>query len=404
MSNFLARASRGVLVTAIYITGWYVEGDSGMALQALAVCLVFLAASMSVLSGGVFRIRISSVEQLFGVVFGFAMLVAIVTTNFVSLIYAGMFLALLTALALLVRHEEAELLPGVFRSAYVALLVTVVLVEPKEFLGSLSGTVEYGTGLVRYQPLGMHPNLAGLVYGGGALLFIQYFFLVSKPLKKIFAASMSIFCVFVLFAASARASLLALAVSGLAGIVGVAVGGSVKARLGLIIILAMAMVVVVLKWDSIFSYFSLILDLESETRGLDSGATGRADIWRDGVDLVFSDFILMLTGRGVRAASPEAIGFPVESSYINLALENGIIFAAFIVLTFFKTAWRSIRFGIYRSTVGDYQDLLNGLMLVFVLSQSVFNRYLIAAGNPYSLFVITLMLWANLRTRKIRGA
>jgi len=403
MSKSVSRASRWLLGAAVYLTGWYLEGDVGMALQAGAVCLLLAAAFLSALSGGVFRTRISLVEQLFGVVFGFALLVAIVTANFLSLLYAGMFLMVVVAVALLIRHEEAAHLPGVFRGAYIALLATLLLVEPGELFGSLSGKVEHGIGLVRYQPLGMHPNLAGLVYGGGVLLFIQHYLAVPKTSQKVFAASMAFLCLFVLLAASARASLLALAVSGLVGMAGIAIGGSVKARLVLLVALAIGIGVALFKLDDILNYFTLILDLESDTRGLDSGATGRTDIWLDGISLVFSDLILMVTGRGLRAALPEIIGFPVESSYINLALEHGVVLGAFMVIVFYKTAWKAVRQGVSQSQSGDYEILLFGLMLVFILFQSIFNRYLIAVGNPYSLFVFFLILGLNLSaTRSAR--
>jgi hypothetical protein len=40
-----------------------------------------------------------------------------------------------------------------------------------------------------------------------------------------------------------------------------------------------------------------------------------------------------------------------------------------------------------------------GLMVVFILTQSIFNRYLIGVGNPYSLWILMLILQVNLGSR-----
>ena len=83
--------------------------------------------------------------------------------------------------------QTKSLLPVDFAGAYVALVGTVLALESPALFASLSGSVEYGLGLVRYQPLGMHPNLSGLVYGGGALLFFQRYLTVRKRSQKLFA-------------------------------------------------------------------------------------------------------------------------------------------------------------------------------------------------------------------------
>ena len=81
----------------------------------------------------------------------------------------------------------------------------LLALESPALFASLSGSVEYGLGLVRYQPLGMHPNLSGLVYGGGALLFFQRYLAAHRTTQKAFALAMVVLCLCVLLAASARA-------------------------------------------------------------------------------------------------------------------------------------------------------------------------------------------------------
>ncbi|MDT4845419.1 hypothetical protein FQZ97_794040 [compost metagenome] len=107
--------------------------------------------------------------------------------------------------------------------------------------------------------------------------------------------------------------------------------------------------------------------------------------------------MLLFTGRGIRSALPEVIGFPVESSYINLALEHGVFFGSLITLVFVVTACRALQQGLNPGQ-SRYQLFMVGLMLVFMLAQSFFNRYLIGVGNPYSLWILVLILQVNLKS------
>ncbi|MBL0918891.1 MAG: hypothetical protein IBJ14_09315 [Hydrogenophaga sp.] len=395
MRELNTQLSRWLLGGSIYLTGWYYEGPALQAAQMGAISMLLMAGFFSVLSGDTLRVRPSLVEWLFSTAFLFAMLVAWATGNLLSTMYGAMLLLVLTAIALVVRHNRASELAAVFRWAYVALLATLLLVEPQALFASLAGNVEYGQGLIRYQPLGMHPNLSGLVYGGGALLFFQRYLAVHTRPRQLFALAMAGLCLCVLLAASARAGMLALCITGLTGVTLIAWRGSRRARMGLVLAALAGLALVLFKWADIKDYLSLILDVDSPTRGVDSGATGRADLWQAGIELVFSDGALMFTGRGIRSALPDIIGFPVESSYINLALEHGLFFGSLIALAFIVTAGRALRHGLQPGPA-RHQVFMAGLMLVFILAQSIFNRYLIGVGNPYSLWILVLVLQLNL--------
>ncbi|WP_332742464.1 O-antigen ligase family protein [Hydrogenophaga sp.] len=397
MRELTSKLSLWLLGGSIYLTGWYYEGPALQAAQMGAISLLLLAGFLSALSGDTRPIRPSLVEWVFAIAFLFAMLVAWMTGNVLSTMYGAMLLLVLVSAGFLVRHRGAAELIVVFRWAYVALVGTLLLLEHQALFESLSGSVEYGLGLVRYQPLGMNPNLSGLVYGGGALLFFQRYLAAHKRSQKVFALAIVAMCLFVLLAASARASMLALAVAGTTGVTLIALRGSRRSRMSLVLAAFIGLMVVLYKWADIKDYLSLILDIDSPTRGVDSGATGRTDIWRAGFALVFSDPVLLFTGRGIRSALPEVIGFPVESSYINLALEHGVFFGSLITLVFVVTACRALQQGL-KPGQSRYQLFLVGLMLVFMLAQSFFNRYLIGVGNPYSLWILVLILQVNLKS------
>jgi len=400
MRELNTQLSRWLLGGSIYLTGWYYEGPALQVAQMGAISLLILAGFFSMLSGDTLRIRPSLVEWLFGIAFLFAMLVAWMTGNVLSTKYGAMLLLVLLAIAFLVRHSDAAKLIAVFRWAYVALIGTLLLLESPALFASLTGSVQYGLGLVRYQPLGMHPNLSGLVYGGGALLFFQRYLAAHKWSQKAFALAVMVLCLCVLLAASARASMLSLAFAGLTGAFLIALQGSQRSK-KILLIAVFGVIVALFNWVAIKDYLSLIMDVDSPTRGVDSGATGRTEIWQAGVELVLSNEVLLFTGRGIRSALPGIIGFPVESSYINLALEHGLFFGSLIVLAFVVTAWRSLRQGLKRGQRDD-QLFMAGLMLIFILAQSIFNRYLIGVGNPYSLWILVLILQVNLASISTR--
>jgi exopolysaccharide production protein ExoQ len=396
MSSLFQLISQCMLGLAVYVGGWYVGGSLFQVVQLGAIGLFIIAGVLALTAGGTRRIDLSAAEYILGGAFMFGMVVAFVRGNALSTEFGAMFLLVLAAAGVLARQQWVARIELVFRWAYIALIASVLVVQPTEFLTSVVGTVERSVGLVRFMPLGMHPNLCGLVYGGGSLLFFQHFLTTPRIHQKLFALLMSALCLGMILAASSRASLLALAVTGLLGAMLIAWRGSRRARGGLILSAVGLLAIGIYQASAISDYLTVILDLDSPTRGTESGATGREDIWRDGVDLVFSDPVLFFTGRGVRAAGPEVIGFPVESSYINLALEHGVVFGLLIVLSFgvtaIRTLGRSFEAGVMNSAL-----IVSGLMLVFVLLQSVFNRYLVAVGNPYSLWVLLLLVRLNLR-------
>ena len=66
------------------------------------------------------------------------------------------------------------------------------------------------------------------------------------------------------------------------------------------------------------------------------------------------------------------------------------------MLAFAVTGCRALRHGL-QGQPPRYPLFMAGLMVVFILAQSVFNRYLIGVGNPYSLWILVLILQLNLR-------
>src|SRR5450830_648940 len=292
--------SQWLLGLSIYVGGWLSQGGAFQLVQLGAVGLFLAAGFLTLVAGDSRRIGISAPEYILGGAFTFAMLVAFARGNLLSTMFGAMFLLVLVSAALLTRQQDEADIGLVFRRAYLALLVTLLVVQPGDFFTSVVGTTVRGVGLVRFEPLGMHPNLSGLVYGGGALLFLQNFLASNSPQKKVFSLAVVMICLGVVLAASARASLLALGMTGAVATLLLAWRGTSRLRMALAVSAFVVLGVGLYKADDIANYLTVILDLNSSTRGVNSGATGRTDIWRNGIELAFSDPVLLFTGRGIR--------------------------------------------------------------------------------------------------------
>lgn len=400
MSNLFKFLSQILLSISLYLSGWYIEGSMFQVIQISAIMLLMAAGFFAAISREVPALSLTIVEYIFGAAFLLATIVAFVHGNVLSTMYGLLFFLVVLSISVLVRYYEWLDLSLIFRRVYIALLATILIVEPDSYFKSVVGTVEYGVGLVRFEPLGMHPNLSGFVYGGGTLLFLQSF-LVSRNIRdKLVSIIFSALCFSIILAASARASLLAVGMTVLIASMYMGWRGDFRIRAALAVLIFLSSFLMVFYIQEIFDYLTIVLDLESDTRGVESGATGRTDIWMDGVSLIIYDTFYLFFGRGVRAAGPDVIGFPVESSYINLALEHGVIVGAVIAMVFVITAFRALSNSTRVEGV-DFIIFINGLMIIFALIQSIFNRYLLAIGNPFSLLLLFLLL--SLGLKKIRN-
>jgi hypothetical protein len=281
--------------------------------------------------------------------------------------------------------------------AVVALLcvLTSIAIDYKKALTALVPTGG-GAGLVRFMPLGATPNLSGYIFGGGAILMARRA-VVSNNTKErmIMAGGALCSCLFVL-AASARSSLVALAVAGAVAIIfefGVRRFFAVKwVRIGLVAFTILGLVFS----DKIGAYFDRMLALESDTRGLASGGTGRTGLWARGIATLFEDPMTFAFGGGFRSSSSDLIGFSTESSYITILLDSGAFIGAAIILVFCYSPIKALRITSPENRHSSALILLASFM-TFLIVESVFNRYLLAIGNPTSLMSLLMLFALSMR-------
>ncbi|MCC7320333.1 MAG: hypothetical protein IT542_05065 [Rubellimicrobium sp.] len=370
------------------------EGIAGAA-QTAGALLVVLAGAAAVMARQVMPVPPGGIEWLLLLMGLVSVAVNIAApADPYSGPYSLVFLAVLAALMALTRALSAAAILAIAAHAWLAATVLVLVSDLPALLTSLRAETGPETALIRFRPFGLHPNLTGFVFGAGAILMGDR----ARRCAGIGRAALgagAVVAVAVILAASARAGLVALGaavlLTWLAGLRRPPPGGAGRA-LALLLLPALgaaALAWVFLAIDGPGAHLARLLDLGSETRGLGSGGTGRVALWQAGLDHVAAGGTgRLLFGAGLRSASPGTIGFLTESSYVTLAIESGLVLGAAFVLGLGALAVGAAR----RGARGDATARTIACLVFFALVQSVFNRYLLAIGNPFSVLVIALVL------------
>jgi O-antigen ligase len=133
-----------------------------------------------------------------------------------------------------------------------------------------------------------------------------------------------------------------------------------------------------------YAVFDQVLSLSTPDRGLDSGMSGRVDMWQEALR-VFSDGTWLL-GHGVRS-SDAAYTYPmIDNSYLVILYDMGFVPLILITLRF-VTILRRVARNCFRATDKDVRGLYTmcGMFFVVLLVTAIVERSLFAVGNPFSL-------------------
>lgn len=358
--------------------------------QILAAGLIGLAALTALSTGQVRKEMLSAGEMLAVTICVFSAGAGLITFSPNTLVYTLVFGVVFVSIGFLRRAIPLNSVLEICAYAFVAAIFTILATDFSTYLRGLSGEVINGSGLLRFRPLGLHPNLSGFLFGAGAILLYRTGTQKSGINRFLLRLAALISFSFVL-AASARAGLVAVLAAFLITKI-LSYQFRIKrmspVQLLSLGLLGVAMVItIVTKIDVISEYSVRILDLNNPLRGLDSGATGRVDLWiRSLSELQSRGFIELFFGSGLRSSSGLQIGYSTESSYFTLLLEHGIWLATLCVFGFGTILVRMCRRP-NSSPATNYIGTV-ALLLAFAMVQSVFNRYLLAVGNPFSILLI----------------
>lgn len=367
-------------------------------IQILGVLLFVMAAAVSLLTGQARKEELTIVELLWLVATFSSFLASIVSGSMNVFIMTLVGSAAFLSVSILRRTMCFDELARICAYSFCIIIPIVIVIDPSAFLSGISAEWESGVGLLRFRPLGLHPNLTGFVFGFGAILTLYFFYVTTDRKKYVFLLT-SFFCLIFVLAASARAGLVAIAVTFFV-VMTLRVRQEMIAKyikfFSVALVLVLLAPVLLADFSIISLYFVNILDLDSETRGVGSGGTGRLDLWMLSInELKARGFFELLFGTGFRSSSEESIGYSTESSYFTLMLENGLVIAITFFLHTISWAGRLIR----RAEDERSVSLLIGGLIVFVCIQSIFNRYMIAFGNPVSLLMLAAFFGVGKFTR-----
>lgn len=385
-----------LLIISFYLLVFSNDPRFGLVTQIASLAFLLGYAIQNLLMGRVRKRGFTSFDVVFITATLLSFLTSLAVANLYSAYFSIAFAIVVFSSFIIVRSVPHTVVLQSWTVAMVAAVGTVAIVYPNELILSLGGKSVFGIGLIRFEPFGMHPNLTGYIYGSTALVMLitaQY----NRGAFKVIALIAALVAFAVVLAASARAGVVSLTISLL--IIGALGLYNIRAKtvISLIALAAISTLLFSLNSTIILSYFESILDLKSETRGLDSGGSGRVELWVRGIDLIgsrnpFHDVF----GSGLRSAVPELIGFSTENSYITLILEFGIVFGSSLILYLFFALFKAIRrnrstFPCTKSSKEKVRLRVEVGLIVFALTHAVFNRYLIAIGNPTSLYFMLLL-------------
>jgi exopolysaccharide production protein ExoQ len=366
------------------------DGPNALVFQVLGVALFIFSATIFFIMAPHQPLTLAPIDivMLFSVPISY--LAAVLSQDGYSLMHTTMFLLVYVSVIVIAQRIGTEELVDCVRASTIAIFALVTLTFGDTLLTSLVPGAARRWEL-REAPFGMHPNLAGFVYGGFLVMAANSYSVVRRYNRFLTLVIIAL-CFAVMVVASARGGLLAVAVT-------LAVYGTVEVfntRRSGVYILIIGFAVIMLSfiyWDKLFAYATEMFDLDSEQRGLGSGGTGRVDIWIRGIDFIFTRSWEIFIGSGMRTSG--YMGFPAESSYITLAVESGLFLTAIILISLMNILHICFR----QQAAGSAFHRFAFYALVFAMFQSVFNRYLIAIGNPFSLLIFLIASKASPRLR-----
>lgn len=307
-------------------------------------------------------------------------------------LYTGLTIVVWVTIYFFTRSVDPMVILRSVSVAFILMILTVIFFYKQEIFTALSPGSENRHDL-RVRAFELHPNLEGFIFGGGAVLLLWQA-THSRGIFRLFCIFGFIASLAIVFSASSRAGLLA----WIASVTLVVMLGlkkfSAVVRMRLIGVIAVIGLASAIYATSISKYVYEILELDSETRGVDSGGSGRSELWAQGWDLVMSSPANIMIGSGLRSSSPEYIGFSTESSFITILLDSGLIFGSILIISIFLSVLKSLYWIDSKKNITIGRTLLSAMM-IYALFQSIFNRYLFAIGNPFSFFLLFIFAYAS---------
>jgi len=288
-----------------------------------------------------------------------------------------------------------EVLEAFYWSAIVSMFIFVPL--------SFEVLVQSATTLKRLDAFNFHPG--GLALQLAAYLCVMVWkFSTGGWFSKALCSTLGFVSIVIIFIASSRGTIVGL-LGGCAFLISIVFIKALKQdrkrtlRLsGLLLALLTALCLLVnhLQWtQDAYEAVDQILSLSTPDRGLNSGMTGRVDVWHEVLRIVGDGSWVI--GHGVR--SSDAVLWPfsrsIDNSYLVILYDMGIVPLILITWRFVSLLRRATQSCLRAAHDDEKLWLACGMFLVLLLVSSIIDRSLFAVGNPFSLLAFLFFTAPN---------
>ena len=249
--------------------------------------------------------------------------------------------------------------------------------------------------LDRFGYVNLQTNLLAFLLTG-YLTVAVWKFLTSGWQMKILSGAVIVSCAVMIFFTSSRGALIGGFIGSCFGAGMVFMQADRERRIWLGRRIAMSLTVLVLAlllFDKftpardVYDFVDQALAITSPYRGVDSGFTGRFDVWKRTTDALAGGKWLL--GKGMR--SSDSIYPMIDNSYLVILYDLGFLPLVLIVWRFLSILWKYSKS--YLCAADESQRkfcLLCCLLMVMLLAINIVERFLFGVGNPYSLLALLL--------------
>jgi len=259
---------------------------------------------------------------------------------------------------------------------------------------------------VRLDISGFHPNTIGFTLAGFAP-FLLLTITRRAPIRSLISAVTFVVAVSMIVLASSRGSIVA-------AFVGLTVAGALSlawsckgraTRTYLLIMCGTVLILVVLAGIGAGTLYNAVdwtkdvLAWDDPYRGMDTGVSGRFEIWGTAVGLLRNG--AWLTGQGYRTGM-KLVGAEIDNGFLTVWFEMGI-FGLMVVGMRYARVWMSAIRCFWGASRFNAEAICLVCFMTIFLVNNVFARYLFGIGNPISVLAILLYAGpAEILTQRVR--
>src|ERR1700741_5259245 len=338
-----------IVLTVVFTLSFvaFMADELTLTLQLLPLILFAILVFFEVLCSESLLKAVGSLFELDGLMFVFFLSVFIVGPSLVSNYGKSPAFSLFLCLCLILARLYMAVVPisEVLEAFFWSGLLSIGIFGPLSFAGFRQSVAT----LERFSPFSFQPNLLSFLLAGYFCVMV-WKFMTGSWRMKILTGLVGLVYLIVIFFASSRAAIVAIAAGGVFILVMEflrATGQQRRkfVRLGIFVTVAFLVGLVVFVQNSeraynAFNFFDQVLQLTNDYRGVGTGFSGRLDRWQQVMRMFFDGTFLI--GKGIRY-SDQSESEAIDNSYLVIPYEVGLVPLILIVWRYFSILRRFLR-------------------------------------------------------------